>query len=69
MNEIIINNLDGKLTVSSLQVANDFEKQHKDVIRSIENLKAQNCALKEMFIENSYKVDGNNNANHLYSLK
>lgn len=36
---------DGHLTVSSLQVANDFRKHHKDVVRAIENLKAQNCAL------------------------
>lgn len=54
MNEIIINNLNRKLTVSSLQVANDFEKQHKDVVRAIENLKAQNCALTKMFIETTY---------------
>lgn len=54
MNEIIINNFNGNLTVSSLQVANDFEKQHKDVIRAIENLKAQNYALSKMFIESTY---------------
>lgn len=54
MNEIIINNLDGKLTVSSLQVANDFGKHHKDVVRAIENLKAQNCALTKMFVETTY---------------
>ncbi len=54
MNEIVINNLDGQLTVSSLQVANDFRKHHKDVVRAIENLKAQNCALTKMFIETTY---------------
>lgn len=68
MNEIKIKNLNGKLTVSSLQVVNDFEKQHKDVIRAIENLKAQNCALKEIFIDNSYKVDGNNKTYKCYDI-
>ena len=47
MNEIIITNKDGKLTVSSLQVATDFGKDYKSIIRAIEELKlgvAQNCA-------------------------
>ena len=35
MNEIIITNKDGKLTVSSLQVAADFGKDHKSIIRAI----------------------------------
>ena len=38
MNEIIINNLNGKLTVSSLQVARDFGKEHCHVIRDINDL-------------------------------
>ena len=54
MNEIIINNLDGKLTVSSLQVAKDFEKSHNHVIRDIENLTVQNGTVKNLFIESSY---------------
>ena len=66
MNEIIITNKDGKLTVSSLQVATDFGKQHKDVIKSIENLlretsaknfanlTAENSAVKNFFIESIY---------------
>lgn len=56
MNEITITNRDGKLTVSSLQVAADFGKQHKSVIRNIQSLvletSAQNCA--NLFIESSY---------------
>ena len=50
MNEIVINNLDGQLTVSSLQIANDFGKQHKHILDAIENLKAENSALTKMFI-------------------
>lgn len=42
--------------VSSLQVAEDFEKMHKDVLKSIENIKAQNCAVTEMFYETTYKT-------------
>lgn len=38
MNEITITNRDGRLTVSSLQVAKDFEKRHDNIIRNIENL-------------------------------
>lgn len=56
MNAITINNSNGELTVSSLQVSNDFGKQHKDVVRAIENLKAQNCALTKMFVESTYKA-------------
>ncbi len=65
MNEIIINNLNGELTVSSLQIARDFGKRHDHVIRDIENIipqiwgmtkdiKAENSALTKMFIETTY---------------
>lgn len=54
MNEIMINNFDGKLTVSSLQVARDFGKQHQHVTQAIENLISENSLVKKLFIENSY---------------
>ncbi|MDE6665304.1 MAG: Rha family transcriptional regulator, partial [Ruminococcus sp.] len=66
MNEITITNTNGLLTVSSLQVAKDFGKQHKDVIKSIENLlretsaknfanlTTENSAVKSFFIESTY---------------
>ena len=38
MNQITINNSNGKLTVSSIQVAKDFGKRHDHVVRDIENL-------------------------------
>ncbi|MDE6665692.1 MAG: hypothetical protein K2K14_05835 [Ruminococcus sp.] len=47
MKEIIINNKNGMLTVSSLQVAKDFDKQHKHILDVIEELKngvAENSA-------------------------
>ncbi len=40
--------------VSSLQVAEDFNKQHKDVLESIRKLTAENAALLEMFYDSSY---------------
>ena len=66
LNEITITNKGGRLTVASLQVATDFGKQHKDVIKSIENLlretsaknfanlTAENFAMKSFFIESTY---------------
>lgn len=44
--------------VSSLQVANDFEKEHKDVLKVIRNLTAQNCAAKSVFYETTYENRG-----------
>ncbi len=38
MNEIKINNTNGMLTVSSLQVARDFGKQHNNIVRDIETI-------------------------------
>ena len=45
------------LVVSSRDIAEDFEKEHKDVLESIRNLTAENSAVKEMFIENEYVTD------------
>lgn len=53
---VIINDVNEMLTVSSLQIAEHFEKNHRDVLRAIKNLTAQNCALTSMFIENTYKA-------------
>lgn len=68
MTEIVITNTNGQLTVSSLQIAESFEKQHKNVVQSIENLKAENSALTNMFIESTYKVDGNNKTYKCYDI-
>ena len=55
MNEIIkvTPSDDGIMTVSSRIVAQDFEKQHKDVLRGIDSIRgsAQNCA--HLFIPRS----------------
>lgn len=54
MNEIVINNNGGELTVSSVQVARDFGKEHRHVTETIENLTAENSAVKNFFIKGSY---------------
>lgn len=54
MNEIKITNNNGNLTVSSVQVAENFGKDHRHVTRDIENLTAQNWAVKNLFIESTY---------------
>lgn len=58
MNELEVLNKDGQLVVSSRKVAENFEREHKTVLRSIEDIKiqigtAQNCAM--LFIENEYE--------------
>lgn len=40
--------------VSSLQVAEDFNKQHKNVLESIRNLMAKNLAVNTWFYESTY---------------
>ncbi len=52
--EIIVSNVNGTLTVSSLQVAKDFEKRPSDVNEAIEKLTAEKSAVKNMFIEATY---------------
>lgn len=55
-NEIIIKNNKGVLTVSSLQVAKDFDKNHRHVTEAISSL-IKGCAEKsaDLFIEASYQ--------------
>ncbi|WP_097026144.1 Rha family transcriptional regulator [Clostridium peptidivorans] len=61
-NLIKILNQDGQLVVTSRQIADDFEKEHRNVVRDIENLisnvgSAQNCA--HLFIESEYQHEQN----------
>ncbi len=46
-----------KLITTSLNVAEKFEKQHKDVLENIGNLTAENSAAK-FFNETTYKSRG-----------
>ena len=49
MHEIMVITDNNQLVVSSREVAENFGKDHKSVLRSIENMTAQNCALLPMF--------------------
>lgn len=53
MDELVIMH-DQQAVTTSLKVAEIFEKEHKDVMKSIRNLTAQNFAVKKMFVEDSY---------------
>lgn len=54
-NLINIENKDGQLLVSSLEVAKNFEKEHKHIMRGVRNLTAQNWTVKNMFYETTYE--------------
>lgn len=55
MDEIILQNKNGQIVVSSRDVTEKFGKNHKDVLESIRNLTAENSAVKNMFILTTYK--------------
>lgn len=70
MNAIIINNTKGEPTVSSVQVATNFGKQHKHVLEKISYImtemnSAENSA--QYFIESTY-VDNSGKSNKCYEL-
>jgi len=52
-----------KLVVTSRQIAEDFEKDHRVVVRAIENkvssLTEQNCSVENLFIPTTYNHNGN----------
>ena len=52
-NELVIYSNDQAVT-NSLLVAAKFQKEHKDVLDLIRNLKAENSAVKNLFVESSY---------------
>ena len=53
MNDLVIMKSKQALT-TSLKVAEKFKKNRKDVMKSIRNLTAQNCAVKNMLVESTY---------------
>ena len=69
MNHLInIQNKDGQLVVSSRQVAEHFDKQHKDVLESIRSIQGQisTAEFSALFILSSYKAaNGKNNPEYL----
>ena len=57
-NLIKITEKDGQLVVSSRQVAENFGKEHKNVLQTIQNLVAENSAAKLFFIETTFENRG-----------
>ena len=71
MNELInIKNHNGRLLVSSREVAKNFDKEHRSVLRDIDNLisegVAQNCA--DLFIITTYEHEQNKQVYREYLL-
>lgn len=66
---VITRRIDGELVVTSRQVAEDFEKMHKHVLRAIEGKISLNPILgsAKYFIESSYK-DSTGRSNKEYLL-
>ena len=54
MTEELVIMRDRQAVTTSLQVAENFEKEHKNVLQSIKNLVAENSATKDMFVEGTY---------------
>ena len=57
---------DGELVVTSRQVAEDFGKEHRNVVRAIENLTAQNSAVKNIMIKSTFEHRGNEYTEYLF---
>lgn len=55
MEEIMLQNVDGKILASSREVAERFEKQNKHVNESIKKLMVENSTVKNMFTKDEYK--------------
>lgn len=54
MNDIILSTQNGEPVASSRDVAKRFGKEHKDVLRAIKSITAQNCAVTQMFYQSAY---------------
>lgn len=57
MNNLInLETKENQIVVSSREVAENFGRQHKHIIETIENIIVENSALTEMFFETTYKA-------------
>lgn len=56
---IVLDEKNNQLVVSSLQVAEDFGKEHKHVLEIIRKMTAENSALLDMFYESTYRSKQN----------
>lgn len=56
--DIVLRVENGEPVVSSREIAERFEKNHRDVLESIRNLAAKNSAAKSMFYESTFENRG-----------
>ena len=61
-------NKDGKLVVSSREVAENFGKKHTNVLRDLDKIISENSGLSSQIILSSYKTEGNNKTYKEYLL-
>ena len=59
--DVVIKKIDGELVVTSRQIAVDFEKEHKNIIRDIEKLIKEDSSIlsNALFIESDYTNSNN----------
>ena len=59
--DVVIKKIDGELVVTSRQIAVDFEKEHKNIIRDIENLIKEDSSIlsNALLIESDYTNSNN----------
>lgn len=59
--DVVIKKIDGELVVTSRQIAVNFEKEHKNIIRDIENLIKEDSSIlsNALFIESDYTNSNN----------
>ena len=53
MSDIILSMRNGKPVVSSRQIAENFDKNHRDVLRAVDNLKEDVRNFAQMFFEST----------------
>lgn len=58
MTDIILSTQNGEPVASSRQIAENFGKEHKNVIQAVANLVAENSAAKSMFYETTFENRG-----------
>lgn len=58
MTDIILSTQNGEPVASSRQIAENFGKEHKNVIQAVANLVAKNSAAKSMFYETTFENRG-----------
>lgn len=58
MTDITLTTQNGEAVTSSRDVAKRFGKEHKDVLKAVKNLAAQNCAAKSMFYPATFENRG-----------